>query len=61
MALAFVRSVDDIRLIDAYLAAKGRRVAVIAKIGTRSALEDIAAIVQALDWVGFRARAGPCK
>jgi pyruvate kinase len=51
LALSFVQSVDDIRLIYAYLAAKGRRIPVIAKIEKRSALEDIDAIVQAADGV----------
>jgi pyruvate kinase len=51
LALSFVQSVDDVRLIDAYLAAKGRRIPVIAKIEKRSALEDIDAIVEAADGV----------
>jgi pyruvate kinase len=51
LALSFVQSVDDIRLIDAYMAAKGRCIPVIAKIEKRSALEDIDAIVETADGV----------
>lgn len=46
LALSFVQSVDDVRLLNAYLAAKQTDIPVIAKIERKSALEDIQAIVR---------------
>ena len=46
LALSFVQSVDDVRQLHAYLAAKGADIPVIAKIERRTALNDIDNIVR---------------
>jgi len=46
LALSFVQSADDVRLLNAYLAAKQAKIPVIAKIEKKSALDDIEAIVK---------------
>jgi pyruvate kinase len=46
LALSFVQSVDDVRLLKAYLASKEAEIPVIAKIERQSALNDIENIVK---------------
>jgi pyruvate kinase len=46
LALSFVQSVDDVRLLKAYLASKESDIPVIAKIERRNALEDIENIIE---------------
>ncbi len=46
LALSFVQSSDDVRLLNAYLAAKQANIPVIAKIEKKGALDDIEAIVK---------------
>jgi len=46
LALSFVQSVDDVRQLSAYLAAKGADIPVIAKIERQTALDDIDQIVR---------------
>lgn len=46
LALSFVQSADDVRLLKAYLAAKQSNIGVISKIEKKSALDDIEAIVK---------------
>jgi pyruvate kinase len=51
LALSFVQSVDDVRLLKAYLASKEADIPVIAKIERRNALEDIENIINEADGV----------
>ena len=51
LALSFVQSVDDVRLLKAYLASQEAEIPVIAKIERQSALLDIENIVQEVDGV----------
>ncbi|MDM8520743.1 pyruvate kinase [Anaerolineales bacterium HSG6] len=46
LALSFVQSANDVRLLNAYLAAKQAKIPVISKIEKKSALTDIKAIVE---------------
>jgi pyruvate kinase len=46
LALSFVQSVDDVRQLNAYLAAKRSEIPVVAKIERQTALDDIDNIVQ---------------
>ncbi len=46
LALSFVQTADDVRLLKAYLAAKQANIPVISKIEKKSALDDIEAIVR---------------
>jgi len=51
LALSFVQSVDDVRLLKAYLASQDSEIPVIAKIERRNALDDIENIVDEADGV----------
>lgn len=51
LALSFVQSVDDVRQLKAYLAAKEAEIPVIAKIERKNALDDIENIVKEADGV----------
>ncbi|MCG3209049.1 MAG: Pyruvate kinase [Anaerolineae bacterium] len=51
LALSFVQSVDDVRLLKAYLASQDADIPVIAKIERQNALNDIDNIVQEADGV----------
>jgi len=46
LALSFVQSANDVRLLNAYLAAKQAKIPVISKVEKKGALDDIEAIVQ---------------
>jgi len=51
LALSFVQSVDDVRLLKAYLASQEAEIPVIAKIERQNALDDIENIVKEADGV----------
>jgi len=51
VAISFVRSADDVKEVKAFLAERGARVPVIAKIEKHEALEDLDAIVAAADGI----------